>query len=665
MTPQKKPKQLIERRSILLIILLGLLVYFPSFSVPFLWDDFGIIVHNPLIQQVRFLPELFKSGLYISEPGNNFYRPMQAVSNMFDFYLWRGSALGFHLTNILLHCLCAVLLFLLFSMLFDKKRVAFLSSLVFLVHPVNVEAVTYISGRADSLALLFLLLSFISYLKLRLKPSGRLWLYSILFFLSALLSKELALAGIFIFPLLDWIEKKKGDFKFYLPYLFLALFILAVRFSLIGIPNSKSQFTFQSGLLIFIASIFEYIRLLFAPFKLHMSYTLEVLTRPNAALLLKLVLLITFFVFLGQLLRREKKLFLFCLAWFFIFLIAQSGFFPINAFFAEHFIYLSEYALIFILLLGLFELLPAQAVKFYQLIFIPPLIVLSALNFSYQKVWQEPVKFYQHIISLSSGSFASYNNLGAEFEKQGLIEKARRSYLSAISVEPNHGLAYNNLAKSYLEEGQFQKAITLFEQGIQRGSANAAVYYNLGRAYRLSGDLRQSQEAYLKAQKICPWDYTINLELALVYRKMARVEDALRELKRAIALEPRQAQLYLDLGVLYKEQRFYGQAIDAYRVALKLNPRLPQAYNNLGVIYAQNGDFQNALLNLSRALSLDPGYQEARFNLGLSYIELGLYLKAEQEFAKIAKDASFYPEVRKQIERIARERKYKRKDAKN
>jgi tetratricopeptide (TPR) repeat protein len=655
-------KYSLDKKKIILIILLGFLVYLPSFSVPFIWDDGILIVDNPLIQDMRFLPRLFSEGLTV---GTGFYRPLQAVSNMLDFRIWGNYAAGFHSTNILLHILCAALLFILFSRLFDNERVAFLSALVFLLHPVNVETVTYISGRADSLMAVFLLLSFIKYLRsYAASLRNRALIYSTLFFICALLSKELALVGIFVFPLLDWVSGKKTEFGRYKPLLAVAALYLLVRLMLFGIPYLKNDFTLLSRLFTFLSNILEYIRILLFPVNLHMSYTSLVFIVWNLQLSLIVCSWLSIFTLLWWILRQQRRLFFFCLVWFFIFLLSQSGLIPINAFFAEHFIYVSAYALFFLLLSACFQLARGKGIVLIHALVILALAIFSFATIRYQRIWQDATKFYSRIIQLSPGSFAAYNNLGIELERQGLVKEARHYYLKAIAINPDYGLTYSNLAKSYAEAGEKDKALALFNQGMHKGYVD---YYNLGKLYTSMGKLEEAANAFRRAKDASRWSDASYVELALIYRQQGKINQALEELQYALKLKPKQAQIHLDLGLIYKEQGKFQQAIDEYQVALRINPQLAQAYNNLGVLYAQLGNFSAGLNYLLQSLSLDKDYDEARFNLGLLYAQMGLYLKAQEQFENISQGASFYPAVQKQLSAIrhtAKTQRLLRKDAK-
>lgn len=656
-------KYLEDKKRIILIALLGFSVYLPAFSIPFLWDDIGIIVNNPLIKSFKNLPHIFNTGIFCGElPGNNFYRPVQALVNMFDFAIWRNNPFGFHLTNICLHIICAIALYYLFKRLFKKGLAAFLSACLFIVHPANVEAVGYISGRADILVLLFLLISFITYVNFRLSGEKKYFAYSVVFFGLGIFSKELAIAAILIYPLIDYQLGKNKEYKYYSLFGLIIFVFLISRFLVLGLVIAQNKFPVFVRLLTFAAGILDYLKVLFIPNNLHMSYTTTIFSRINSQLLLKIAPAALFFFLIAFILRREKKVWVFSFSWFFIFLLPQSGVLPINAFFAEHFIYLSEYALFFVVVLAISEVLKNKRFIFYS-IFAIFTMFLSFACFSYAKTWSEPVRFYRWIIINSPNSFAAYNNLGDILEKKGLRGQARKHYLKALSINPDYVLAYNNLGESYLYQGEFEKAIAIFKQAIEREPDKPVLHYNLATAYDLSGDepasLVEYEKAFKLAKKIAPWDFTVHFKLGLLYYKTGRNNEAIEEFKEAMRLNPADPSVYVNLGLVFKAQGRFKDAFDQYKKALYLDPKFAQAYSNLGVIYALAKDYESAEDYFSRALSLDGKFDEARFNLGLLYIEMGDFERGERQLSLISKSASLYPLAQEELKK--NKSKYKNK----
>ncbi len=151
---------------IIVIALLGFTVYLNSLGNAFIWDDTQLVCNNAYIRSWGFLPQIFSQHLGAGAGSRySFYRPLQLITYVWDYSLWGLNPAGYHLTNVLCHIFAALCLYWLVLILFRDTLLSFLTALLFIVHPVLTEAVTYISGRADPLAFIFIMLTFICYLK--------------------------------------------------------------------------------------------------------------------------------------------------------------------------------------------------------------------------------------------------------------------------------------------------------------------------------------------------------------------------------------------------------------------------------------------------------------------------------------------------------------------
>jgi hypothetical protein len=177
-TPRRIP--LIRRPLIWLFVLLAavLAAYAPALNAQFLWDDTPLVRHNQLIRSPVIALEAFRHTLFDGD--SNFYRPTQTLSYIADYWAWDLNPFGYHLTNILIHALNAGLLFLVLRGLLPRLVaaapvrepaparadacgwLAFGVALLWALHPVHSAAVAYVSGRADTLAMLFCLLAWLA-----------------------------------------------------------------------------------------------------------------------------------------------------------------------------------------------------------------------------------------------------------------------------------------------------------------------------------------------------------------------------------------------------------------------------------------------------------------------------------------------------------------------
>ena len=183
---------------LVVIVAAVVVVYLNSFQNTFLWDDRYLIVENPRIKTWSRVPELFSSDLFPQGVLSRYYRPVQAVTYVLDYQVWGLDPLGFHLTNTALHAGVALSLYWFGVLLLANAPAALMGALLFAVHPIHTEAVTYIAGRSDPLAGLFTLLSLIGFLRQRGRPFGAWGLASLAAFAFALLAREAAMGMILL-----------------------------------------------------------------------------------------------------------------------------------------------------------------------------------------------------------------------------------------------------------------------------------------------------------------------------------------------------------------------------------------------------------------------------------------------------------------------------------
>ncbi|MBN3038164.1 MAG: glycosyltransferase family 39 protein, partial [Candidatus Omnitrophica bacterium] len=270
--------------SIAAIVLLGFSVYGNCLGGEFILDDEALVRDNLSIKRWSNIPKIFSEDIAASvETGSTFYRPLQMLTYMFDYSLWRLDPKGYHLSNVLLHILVSLSLFWLINMLYNNRLLSLLASLFFLSHPIHTEAVAYISGRADPLACLFMLLSFIFYIRYLRKENMASFLLIIISYVLSLLSRENSLILPLILLLYHYIFKEKIRLKPFLSVLSLTAFYIIIRFTLLrfllagGVYHTR-LYQRIPGFLVALAS---YIRLLFAPFDLHMEYTNQIFYLDN------------------------------------------------------------------------------------------------------------------------------------------------------------------------------------------------------------------------------------------------------------------------------------------------------------------------------------------------------------------------------------------------
>ncbi|MDB4349809.1 tetratricopeptide repeat protein [Omnitrophica bacterium] len=611
--------------SVIVIIILGLAVYANSSNGKFVWDDTHLIKENIYIRNWSNISDIFtKHTRGVAQGKSCFYRPLQILTFMVDYSLWRFNVRGYHLTNLILHILTALAVFWLINVLYKDAILSLFTGLLFVAHPIHTEAISYISGRADPLASVFLLLSLIFYIKHAHSNSVGAYIFMSLSYLLALLSRENSLILPLLLLLYHSAFRVKVKAKGFLSILSITFIYILFRFTVlrqllthVDCPNTLFQ-----RLPGFFVAVTNYIRLLLVPINLHMEYgnKLFSLTYPAAIAGILILSFLLFYAFSSK--RRDSNnLFFFSISWFFIALLPASNLYPINAYMAEHWLYLPSIGFFLILARGLLSFLPrvipvrvipAKAGIHTQdrnnSIAISMLVVLlifySYLTIRQNSYWSEPVALYERTLKYAPESSSSYNNLGIIYGDKKDFEKAIELFKKAIEADPDNTGAYNNLGKVYRSRDRNEEAIELYKKAIDLQPESVTAHYNLGNAYRDAGRHREAVDSYKNAIAISPYYVKAHYNLGNIYHTLGRDKEAIASYKKAIAIDPHFVYAYGNLGSAYNAIGKFEEAIAAYKKAVEIDPNDAYAYNNLAAIFFQQEEYRLAIQYCDKARSL-------------------------------------------------------------
>jgi tetratricopeptide (TPR) repeat protein len=602
-------------RVISLIILISLAIYANSFFNPFLWDDISLIVQNPLIKNISGISKIFSTDLFhFSYEKGNYYRPLQTLSYMFDYSIWRLRPLGYHLTNVILHALAAYLIYLLLKLISKNKMASLLAAIFFLIHPVHTEAVTYISGRADSLVTIFILSSLLCYIK-------RKTILSISFFIAGLLSKENAVTLPFLIILYDayFSDFGTGKKRNYLPYFTLLVLYAFLRTSVLNFSNRpvlNIQGDFFLKLATSLKSVLIYLGLILFPVNLHMGRTLPVLNSVFNAGVITTVIVLSLLIIAVVRLRKRQRLVSFGVAWFLLTLIPVLGVFmpSKNIVMAEHWLYLPS--------IGFFMALGVIFGKFIELnrktAFISAsalLIPLIFLTIRQNATWKDPVNFYKRIIHYSPESTKAHFNLAAVYENNQDYDKAIQEYKRTKEIDPGYFWIHNNLGNIYTAKGLYGSAAEEYKQSIKSEPDHFLTYNNMGNLYALRQDYEQAIAQYKKSIELNPYYSESHNNLGLVYLAQDNLKESETEFHEALKLDPDNAQAHNNLGNLYVKKGLLDEAIIQYKRAIKLKPEFDKPHFNLGVIYFEKNLKEQARAEWERVLEISPKHEGALKNI--------------------------------------------------
>ena len=441
----------------------------------------------------------------------------------------------------MLHIFAAFLLFILLKNLFNNRLLALCTSALFLVHPLQTESITYVSGISDPLSAILIFLSLIYYLKFRETNSRVVCLRSSAFhvslaaFVLCFLARETTvffLGFLVLAELILHIKKYKkilwprffvDSTRYLWPYALCTVFYVLLRLSVLNFQNTLNLYDKQNEfttnpivrLLTFFRILTVYVQLLFWPVNLHMERTVELaatLWKPDvligASVLISSISALIFFL-------KRNRLVVFSISWVLIGLFPTSNILvPINGLLFEHWLYLPMIG-VWLLLCSCFirisRIANGKLSKLFAISYLLFAIFLSIRTIQQNRLWGNPITFYNYTLKFAPTSYRLLNNLGMAYAEKGDHENAIRVYQSAISVNPENAVAYHNLGNTHKTLGDKQKAIEAFEKAISLQPDFYFSYNALADLYFKEKNIKSAVEVLNTLYKIQPSQQLLQL----------------------------------------------------------------------------------------------------------------------------------------------------------
>jgi len=550
-------RKIVTFLSVALIAAVGFAVYVNSLKGEFVFDDHILVRDNSYIKDWSNFGKVLVSSVGSGSMRHyGSYRPLQMITYMVNYSLGGLKVEGYHLGNILLHILAALSLFWFINVIFGDTLLSLFTSLLFVSHPIHTEAVTYISGRADSLSALFMLLCFIFYLKNLQKKNIILAVLMVLSYILALFSRENSLMLPVLLLVYHYSFGQKIKKSLFITILAPVFAYILLRLTLLkaALTAATLNTTLLQRIPGFFTAITDYFRLLIAPLGLHMEYgdKLFSFAEPKAVLGVVILLFLLVYAFIK---RKSLKLVTFSILWFFTALLPSSNLYPLNAYMAEHWLYIPSIGFFLALSAGIAYILRKEKFKTSAIIiFVSLLAVYSYLTVKQNSTWVEPEFFYKRTLRYAPDSSKSYNNLALIYAAKGQRKELLPLLEKAIEIRPHFAEAYNNLAIIYRETGEKEKAVALYKKALKYNPNYASViYYNMALVY---GDMGQSQEqidSYKKAIEINPRFAAAYYNLAEAYYDVEEYDLAVSYCDKAVALGHRPSLEFLKLIHPYRK----------------------------------------------------------------------------------------------------------------
>lgn len=639
-------------------IVLGLtaLAYSNIFGNQFVWDDPDFYKNWTALYRFDNLGRLLGGLVPVQHVG--VYRPLRSVIQLVIFDLFGSTNLvGYHAVSLLIHLSSVVAIYLMVALLTKQRLVATITALIFGLHPIHTEAISYLTTSIDVTGTMLLFWSVYAYLKFREEkkyPTYWFW-FSVLLGWLAFFTYEMTLVLPLLLLLLEW-HRANFDFKpaiqkikIHWPY-WLGVVTLVVVRQIIGVgERSLTPDPSQSNLMVRMftmgKAVVKYLYLLIAPFDLNVFHKINLTTtlaEPKA--LLAWLAVVSLFV-LTIIFIKKLKLVGIGLLWFFIALLPVSNVIPTGIIMAEKYMYLASFGIS--LIWGIVIVFLLTNTK--KMIPVLGAIVLVAVAGSYGAKtyarnfdWYSNQTIWQATLDKRPDYGRVYSNLGFSYYYQKDYKKALELFEQAKALEPKLPLIYHNLGNVYDELEKYDLAIENFQRALELRSFGeyynyAETYNNMAIVYQKLNDFDRAVESYKRALEIDPNYFRAYSNLGVIDLTNQDYQQAQADFEKALAINPNMAQAHYGLATALVNLGQTDQAIEHYQRSIQLDPQLVDNYNYLASVYVQLKKLADAIVVLRAGVVANPSNSDLLTNLAIVLANNGQTQAARDAVAQALK----------------------------
>jgi protein O-mannosyl-transferase len=672
------------------IIILTLIIYSGTLKNGFTnLDDNINITDNKDIQNfsISGIVKIFSSFYF------NTYKPIIILVFAIIYKIFGLSSGAFHSLNIFFHLINIILVYLFIYQIAGNQelrgsnqpkrnriKIATFVSIFFAIHPMNTEAVCWISGLDNGLYTFFYLGSLIFYIKhleksrdktQKSKLINRDYLISFFFFLLSLLSKPVAVTLPVILILIDYYiissKFKVQSLKYWMDKI--PFFLLALVFGILGmnsvhyteaVYNQMAQYSFTNRLFLMTYSLSYYITNLILPIKLSEFHPSPELVKGFLPLKYYLspflILLIIFLInnIVNRIKKYEKlitnheqlstKTIIFGILFFLVTILLTFLAVKVRPNqIAERYTYIPYLGLFFIL--GQYTIrhnyqdisIKTFGYIIYNLRFIIVILfilIFSVISHERTKVWANSITLYNDIIEKYSKAYMAYNWRGNAWASHSDYRRAIEDYSKSIDINPKYGSAVLNRGKAKVSLGDFKGALDDFNKAIEINPENVIAFVERGSVKSDFGDLQGALNDYNKAIEINPKDETAFYNRGIIKYTFGDKQGALNDFNKAIQINPQYANAFNNRGSLKSNLGDEEDAIHDYDKAIEINPKNVYALKNRGTLKSILGDKYGAILDFSKAIEINSKDAQIFIARGNTKVSLGDMHGAIQDYCK-------------------------------
>ena len=571
--------------------------------------------------------------------GGNWH-PLTVISHMLDCQLYGLKPAGHHFTNVLLHTVAVILLFLVLRRMTGTLWQSAFVAALFAIHPLHVESVAWISERKDVLSAVFFMLTLAAYVRYVHKLSFTSYILVLLAFAFGLMSKPMLVTVPFVLLLLDYwplrrfapkagvkrgkqrrVEDRESIRRILLEKIPLLLFsfgscaatLLAQRHFIDPIGHLSLMNRFSNAA---VATV-VYLRQLVWPFGLSVFYP-----HPRHSLSVLQVLMATLFLIAisaaAFTYRRRIPYFLTGWFWFLGMLVPVSGIIQVGEqAHADRYMYLPQIGLYIIV-----TWLVAHTVSSWRhrrillaTAMASSIVLLMYPAWKQTSYWRDGRTLWTHALAVNPQNDTAHISICDLDLRENRLDDAIFHARKALEIRPDSADAHSRLGVALSGSGQNEEASIHFQKALETQQIRPRVHYNIATLLLNSGHLDEAIAEFNKELQIQPDFVEAHNNLGIALTSQGELEGALAHLQKALELDPHLPKVHHNIAMILLQQGQLDQAIAHLQKELQVNPASAEAHNDLGIAWSQQGRIDQAINEWQKTLELQPDNLNAYCNL--------------------------------------------------
>ncbi len=582
------------------------------------------------------------------------WHPLTWMSHMSDVSLYGMNPRGHHLSNLILHILGTLALFLLIRRLTGSVwRSAFVAAL-FAVHPLHVESVAWVSERKDVLSGLFWVLALHAYISYARRPCVGRYMLALGVFTLGLMAKPMLVTLPIVLLLIDYWplrrlhavgSKPEGRSSAALrlvlekvPFFLLTGASCVITF-IVQQQGGAVQGTEVTPLGVRLAnaavSYVAYLAKMVWPTKLACLYPHPVASIPTWQVIgYALFLVIVSYLVIRA--ARARPYLAVGWFWYVIALVPVIGLVQVGAqAMADRYTYIPLTGIFIAMTWGVTEVAVSRYARLLQVTAALIVLVLAARTWHQTGYWRNSIALFSHAIGVTEDNYVAHSGLGLSLNKQGKYHEAVKHLRESVRIAPT-GRAYHGLGVVYAQLDRLHDAVEAYEQSLQLQPNDPKTHSNYGFALIALGKLDAAAEHFKEGVSLDPDAVASRCGLAIVYTQRNRLDDAVREYEAAIRIDPKSIQVYAELADILDRQGKKSQAVERLKAALEIRPN-PRMHYRLANMLAHNGALDEAMEHYRRTITLDPRHARAHYDLAVALSAKGKFDEAIGHYSEAVK----------------------------